>query len=121
MENIVWGMTKENGLLGLMCAAIILLFFFVLKWVLKFVGELISQFNSDRESWIKQASEERSSWQKTIDKQNEVWTVHTEQAKLFHENSQEAQRFQRQEHSDIIKGQEKIITSLNEIAKQLKK
>ena len=53
MEQSLWGMFKEYGLLGLMCAAVILLFFFVLKWVLKFVGDLIKQFNSDRESWIK--------------------------------------------------------------------
>lgn len=103
METAFWTLFKEYGLLGLMCCAVIVLFFFVLKWVLKFVATLINQFNLDRESWLKQAAEERCTWQKSLDRQTEAWLIHNEQAKLFHDTVQEAHKFQREEHAEMIK------------------
>lgn len=90
------------GLAGLFGIAFVVLMFCIIKWTLDFVGKLINQYNTDRENWLKQAIAERDNWLKAIDKQNDTWSLHTQQAKIFHELVNEAHKYQREEHTKMI-------------------
>lgn len=81
----------EYGLIGLIIGAVILLLFIVIKWTLATTRDI-----------LKQAAEERCAWQLAIGGINKAIDEHTSQAKAFHEQVNEAHRFQRSEHQEMI-------------------
>ena len=82
---------KEYGLVGLIMFAVIALLFFVVKWTLQTTKEIMAQ-----------AARERETWQQALGNINDCIKEHTSQAKMFHEQVNEAHRFQREEHKEMI-------------------
>jgi len=103
------------GLAGLFGIAFVTLMFCIIKWTLDFVGKLINTYNIDRENWLKQAIAERENWLKAIDKQNDTWSLHTQQAKIFHELVNEAHKYQREEHQRIESALNITCSSLKQV------
>ncbi len=85
---------KEFGLLGLVIGSVIILLFFVIKWTLATTKDILNQAAVEREAFRKCIAE------------------HTEQAKIFHEQVNEAHKYQREEHSRMIKSLDEINSSL---------
>jgi len=110
---------QESGLAGMFGIAFVLLMFCIVKWVLKFVGDLIKQYNADRENWLKQAANERESWMKVIDRQTEAWNGHTVQAKAFQEMVGEAHKYQREEHLRLEMMQNATCASMKQVEQAL--
>lgn len=110
---------KEYGIAGLLVLAMVSLLFVIIKWTLDFVGRLINQYNTDRENWLKQALVEREGWMKAIDKQSDIWDIHTQQAKIFHELVNEAHKYQREEHQRMELSQNLTCASLKQVEQAL--
>ncbi len=85
------GIIREFGLGIGMSVAILVMFFFLLKWVLK-----------QQETILKDAKEERAIWQTITKGFQDAIHDHTASAKAFHEEVKEAHRFQREEHKEMI-------------------
>ena len=88
---IDWAKFSEYGLLGLTVCAVITLLFLIVKWVLDHVKEL-----------LKQQAEERKCWQETVKKVSDALDNHTIQAREFHDSQKEANKYNREEHRQII-------------------
>jgi uncharacterized phage-associated protein len=90
MDN--WFMAfKEYGLVGVIMFAVIALLFFVVKWTLQTTRDIMVQ-----------AAKEREAWQAAIGNVNDCIKEHTSQARAFHEQVNEAHKFQREEHKEMI-------------------
>lgn len=74
----------EYGLLGLVVGSVVILLFFVIKWTLSTTKEILIQ-----------AAEERKAWNNTL-------TDQISQSREFNNQMTEANRYQREEHKEMI-------------------
>lgn len=85
-------MVSELGLGAALSVMVFVSFFFLLKWVLKTSGEQLKSMNEERASWavvMKGLQDQR---------REDAMTN-----RAFFEAVQEAHRFQREEHQEMIK------------------
>jgi flagellar motility protein MotE (MotC chaperone) len=104
METTAFNLFKEYGLLGLMCGSVIFLLFLVVKWTLQTTKEIMNQ-----------SAKERECWRDTIEKVNKSIDDHSTQARMFHETVNDAHKFQRDEHKEMIKQLGEITITLGRI------
>jgi len=91
IEPGLYTVVREFGLGIVLALAMTTLLFVIIKWTLATTKDILNQAAKERECWHKAISE------------------HTEQAKVFHDSVQEAHKYQREEHKEMI-GQLKEIT-----------
>ncbi len=96
-----WSRFSEYGLLGLMIGSMILLLFFIVKWVLEHTRELLMQ-----------QAKERECWQNIIGKHNEFLQKIVDSIDKHDEKADERGKYIRFEH-------EKMINNLDEQSKML--
>jgi hypothetical protein len=84
MEGAVFSCVKELGLGFGMSVAILVMFAFVLKWLLD------------------TTKEERIAWRSLIESHEKALEDHSAQAREFHVAVNEAHRYQREEHKQMI-------------------
>jgi septal ring factor EnvC (AmiA/AmiB activator) len=95
---------QQFGLIGLLAGTMSLILFFIIKWTLATTKEILSQ-----------SAKERECWQSNIKEINKSMDAHTAQAKQFHEQVNEAHKFQREEHKEMIGQLREITVTLGRI------
>lgn len=86
-----WAKFSEFGLSGLMIGAIILLLWFIVKWVLEHTKELLAQ-----------QAKERECWNLVIDKHNTAIQDIVAAIKKHDEKADERGRYVRDEHKEMM-------------------
>lgn len=86
-----WAKFGEFGLSGLMIGAIILLLWFIVKWVLEHTKELLAQ-----------QAKERESWNAALEKHNEALQKIVASIDKHDEKADERGRYVRDEHKEMM-------------------
>lgn len=84
METFLKESMTQFGITATLILAILIMFGWLLKWLLDTVKE------------------ERFAWKELINKLSKTIDEHTIQAREFHNNVNEAHRYQREEHKEMI-------------------
>jgi uncharacterized coiled-coil DUF342 family protein len=95
---------KEYGLGIFLAVGNIALLFLIVKWTLSTTKDILNQ-----------SAKERECWHNSIMKVNQAIDDHTAQAKEFHSTVNEAHRYQREEHKEMIGQLKEITISLGRI------
>jgi hypothetical protein len=82
---------KEFGLGAFLAVAVFGLLFLIIKWTLATTKDILNQAKAERECW-----------RTTIDILNKNIIEHNERAKSFSDTVNEAHKFQREEHKEMI-------------------
>ena len=92
---------SEYGLIGLIIATLFFILWRMLIWVMRWVDKQSEQHNAERAMWLK-----------TLDTLNNSITIHNQGSIEARKMTEDAHRYQRQEH-------EKFAEQNNEICKAL--
>ncbi|MBU0683113.1 MAG: hypothetical protein KJ864_02335 [Candidatus Omnitrophica bacterium] len=101
METIGVMGWQQFGLIGLISGAIVLILFFVIKWVLNTTNKIIENNNDEREKWFGIFT----SMSASVNNQNNALVE-------FRRQVAEAHGYQKQEHEKVLENQGKIATTL---------
>lgn len=105
-----WAKFGEFGLSGLMIGAIILLLWFIVKWVLEHTKELLAQQAKERECWAT-----------IIEKHNEALQKIVSSIDKHDEKAEERGRYVRSEHEKMMSNLEeqgKVLARINGFKKE---
>jgi len=91
IDTNIFPAIREFGLGIVLALVMATLLFIIIKWTLATTKDILNQAARERECWHKAIAD------------------HTEQAKVFHDSVQEAHKYQREEHKEMI-GQLREIT-----------
>lgn len=93
-----WGKFSEYGLLGLVIGAVIVLLFFIVKWVLEHVKALLEQQAKEREAWCKVQEKQNETFQKVVVSIDQV----VKALEKHDEKADERGKYVREEHKEMI-------------------
>ena len=106
-----WAKFSEYGLLGLMIGSITILLFFIVKWVLEHVKELLAQQAKERESWCIIQAKQNEAFIKVVTSLDGV----IETIKKHDEKSEERGKYVKEEHREFMKQVTEVTNSLGRI------
>jgi hypothetical protein len=91
----------------------------VVKWTLATTKDIMKQAAEERKSFQEQSAAERKSWQESIMSVSSAINANIAQAKAFHEQVNEAHKYQREEHQRLAENQNSTCASLKQVEQAL--
>jgi len=86
-----WAKLAEYGLAGIVIAILFFILWRMLIWVMKWVDKISEQHNAERETWMKR-----------LESLDQSIQLHNQASIEARKASEEAHRFQREEHKEMI-------------------
>ena len=116
MVSFPW---TQYGLIGLVVGALFFILWRLLIWVMSFVKEITKQHNEERLAWASSQKEERLSWLKVLESIKSSLDFHNQASADSRKATEEAHKYQREEHLKMLEQNNKICNCLTEVEKSL--
>ena len=97
-----WAKLMEYGLAGVVIGILFYIIWKMLIWVMAWVDKINTQHNSEREVWAENQREERKGYLEVMNTMKQAIELHNQSSIESRKSTEEAHRFQREEHKEMI-------------------
>lgn len=97
-----WAKLTEYGLAGSVIGILFILLYKMLTWVMAWVDKINTQHNAEREVWAESQREERRGNLEVMNTMKQAIELHNQSSIESRKSTEEAHRFQREEHKEMI-------------------
>lgn len=110
---------EQYGVMGLTIFALFFILWHIVNWAKSYITDLAKQHSLYISELTKQHNEERASWARIMEQHVRTLEIHNQGSIEARKATEEAHRYQRDEHGKMLGNQAVICKCLEEVEKSL--